>query len=113
MLLKLTTPSYRSLDGYKFMDNENKYFALTKSTDSFDNRSTKSSNDANNPKNRTDSPSTVSYELLNDTYYEAKKFEQDIVLKAISSISAPVVNVGNKFQSFDTKKGKIFFLLQS
>lgn len=112
MLLKLTTPSYRSLDAFKFMDNDNKYFALTKSIDSFDNRSSKSSTDANNnQKIRTDSPSTVSYELLNETYYDRNKYEPEVVLKAISSLNTgTMLGVDRStFQSLsvDTKKGLI------
>ena len=111
MLLKLTTPSYRSLDAFKFMENDNKYFTLTKSIDSFDNRSSKSSTDINNNNNnkvRTDSPSTVSYELLNETYYDPNKYETEVVLKAISSLNTTTL-LGierNTFKSLSvTKKG--------
>ena len=112
MLLKLTTPSYRSIDAFKFMDNDNKYFALTKSTDSFDNRSNKSSTDINNnPKIGTDSPSTVSYELVNETYYDRNKYEPDVVLKAISNLhTAIIAPERNSFQvlSIETKKKGLF-----
>ena len=116
MLLKLTTPSYRSLDAFKFMENDNKYFTLTKSVDSFDNRSSKSSTDINHNNNnknkvRTDSPSTVSYELLNETYYDPNKYETEVVLKAISSLNTTTL-LGierNAFKSLsvETKKGNL------
>lgn len=94
MLLKLTaSSSYKSLDTYKFIDNDNKYFAMTKSSDSFENKSSRSSTDVNTQKQqRTETPSTVSYELLNDTYYEQNDkyiHEPEVVLKSISNIDVP------------------------
>jgi hypothetical protein len=112
-LLHFAKPSYKDLDVLNFCVDQN-LFLLSKSTNSDCKSTSKSCSDLNDQKNRTDTPSTISYELVHETFGDAAMEEnQNAVLKSIIPLQDPTENTNKierkiiNYKIEDTSKGKI------